>query len=136
MADAFTILGTVPTVELVGGAQTRPVRQINAVANESGATFSFIVTAPDFAPSHIELAAHDLAAGMNEYAAVPGVVYVQLYQGVNRSGQFEDRLAFTVQSASGASSEDFDVLYSTIAGDRFGKRVAAARANMAAIEAL
>lgn len=136
MGDGFTILGTVPTIELVGQNSTRPVRQITARADPSGVSFSFVVVPGDYQPSHVNLIAHDIAAALNKDALVPGVVDINVYQDVNSGGQFVNKAAVTVESTSGNSTVEIQIPYGSIFGASFAKQVAAARATMDEIEGL
>jgi ABC-type polysaccharide transport system permease subunit len=137
MAASFTILGTVPTVELVGSNQTRQVRQITAQALPSQITFSFIVVPGDFIPSHVSLIASTIAAALNARAQVPGVVDINVYQDVNGSGQFVNKAAVTVESTSGNSVVEVQIPYGDIFdAAAFTKAVRATRATLDEIDNL
>lgn len=136
MAEPYAILSTVPDVELIPPNQTRSVRVVTAQADPSGVAFSFTVVAADFAPSHINLIAHDIAAAINKAAAVPGVADIQQTEAVNASLNRFPAWLVTVESTSGNSADEISVPYGVLFDDRFMARVEKARDNLDAIEAL
>jgi hypothetical protein len=136
VATLYSILGSVSTVELIGGSSTRPVRLITARAEPSGVVFTFRVAPADFVASHVALIAHDIAQRLNIDAAVPGVVDLTVYLDVNQQGQYVYKATATVESSSGDSSADVAVPYNSLWDDRFDTLIERERANLDAIEAL
>jgi hypothetical protein len=134
--DLYEILGTVPTIELIGTNQTRPVRQVTARAKESQISFSFIVVPKDFVPTHVALYASTIAKALNKDAKVPGVVDINVYQDVNTGGQFVYKASVTVESTTGDSTVEIEIPYGDIFSADFNKAVVAARATLDEIEDL
>jgi hypothetical protein len=136
MAEAFQVLGIVPTVELVGQSSTRNVKLITARAEPSGAVFTWVQDPRDFTPANVELIGSGIAEAINAWANLPGVVDVTMYQDVAQSGQLVTYVAATVESASGNSTEDVRLATPAGLAAPFKALVAKTRAHLDAIEAV
>jgi hypothetical protein len=136
MDEIYKVLATVPDVELVQPNKTRPVRVVSARAIPSDVVFFFTVVKADFAPSHINLIAHDIALALNRDAKVAGVEAIEIGENINASLQRFPSATVTVSSTDGNLEDEITVPYGELFDDRFDKRVAAARANLDAIAEL
>jgi hypothetical protein len=136
MAEPYSILSTVPDVELIPPNQTRSVRVVTAQAEPSGVTFSFSVVAADFAPSHINLIAHDIATAVNKAAEIPGVASIDQTEAINADLNRFPAWNVTVESTSGNATDEISVPYGALFDERFAQRVEKARANLDSIEQL
>lgn len=136
MADNFEVLGVVSTVELIGQNQTAPVKLVTARTIPSGFVFSWVNPVAAFNPTEVHSVGTGIAGQLEKFGALPGVVDISMYQDVNAAGQFVNLVSGTVESDSGNSEET--VTLATPAGltDAFSKKVAKARANLNAIEAV
>lgn len=136
MAELYTILSQEAVTEFVPPSRTRERHEIWARAEPSGVVFTFRVVPADYAPAHVNLIAHDLAQTANALAARPGVVGVAMIQDINANNIVTTSWRVTVESASGDSSTDVPLTYSQGFGADGYRKVAAARANLDAIEEL
>lgn len=134
MANNYETLGAVGTVELLGGGKTQEVVQGTFRSKQTGVLFTLVIARVDWTPSHLALIVPVVTDAIDKSYEVPGVQDLNVYQDVNNTGQFVNRVDATVSSTSGNSTVTIHPAYGTMFDDRFAAAVNAEVANLDAIE--
>lgn len=123
-----------PTVELVGGTQVQDVQEVVTQAIPSNVIFTLRFVPEANVPTIVNSLRSEFAGYFNALAAIPGVAGVTTYQDLDGSDQIQDVMQLNVVSTSGRST-------APLVETQFGRNledmateVAAARANLDAIE--
>jgi hypothetical protein len=132
---AYRILDSGPDVELLGATDSRDVQFVLAQALPSNVIFTLRFLPEVFEPNYVAEVTGQFAGYFNAMKEIPGVSGVTTFQDVNDDDVLNDVMRIRVRSTSGATSFPIE-------DHQFGRRldyvaedVAAARANLDAIEA-
>lgn len=140
---AYSFLIAEPTVQVLSPEIIRDAQRVSAQAAKSGVVFSLLFapypTDPDgnviWTPEAIASQLSDWAGTWDTNAAVPGVLGIALSQDIDAAGLLKDVALVTVSSTSGNSTTQLNLYPADFFPDTFAPRVAAARAQLDAVEA-
>jgi hypothetical protein len=136
MAANYSILSQQRVDQYEPGGRVVSRYEIWAVANPSGVAFPFRVTPLDYGTNTVNIVATQLAHYYNLMAAQPGVVSIEVQQGVIGDNSFDTTILVTVESASGNSTDEVRLPYALLQHDPPWTRLTAAIAALDAVEAL
>jgi hypothetical protein len=136
MADTFTILSQEPTIERLGPTKTRPITIVTAIAKESGVVYWIKVLPANMTNAYLTQRNTTVARAMDTLAAKPGVIGVRVLEDTDPSDRFIQIVVVTVESSSGASTDDVRLSWEQAQGSAGYQRVAAVRARLDDVEGL
>lgn len=136
MADLYSVLSVIPETELIPPNRIRTVHEMTLRAKPSGVIFYYRAAPVDFNPAHLELILPEIAEVVNRAAAVPGVESLSVEQDLTPENFLDNKWLAVVASSSGDSLAEVRAPYGAIFDQTFAKKVAAARANLDALEKL
>lgn len=135
MAENYSIVGQYPTIETLGGTQTRDVTAVRAQSKPSGIYFETRIPSAGATAANIRSDVNGYAIIYELLMTIPGVKVVQWSQEPNAAGALEDHVLIYYTSTSGASSDVFDMPYSKWTQDYAAAQVKKGRAALDALEA-
>lgn len=135
MATNYTILGQYPTIETLGGTQTRDVQAIQAQTKPSGIYYETRIPSSGATTANIRSDVNGYAIIYELLLTIPGVVSVQWAQEPNAAGLLEDHVLIYYESTSGQSSGVFDMPYSKWTQNYAAAHVKTGIAALDAVEA-
>jgi len=112
----FTIVAQNPTVEFLGGTQTRNVVTVGFITDGHGIYGEARVIASIYSANEARHAALGVVVALETVASLPNVAGVEWGQSVNKSGLLVDQITVTVESDSGDST----ALYGPVAISALG----------------
>ena len=104
MADTFTVVTQYPTVEYLGGTQTRDVIAVGYTLKPSGLYFEARIPAASYTAAQVNDYGIGYSGTIGALLAIPGVTDGYWSQTPTAAGELEDQLTLTVTSDSGNSS--------------------------------
>lgn len=136
MAAQFKVVAQYPTVEFLGGTQTRDVNAVGAVTIPSGVYFEVRVPATSYGATLVNAALSGPASDYEELATYQNVAGVEWSQGTTTSGYLIDNVTITVQSTSGDSTAQITVPFSDLGPKLHEPQIDALNKQLDAIENL
>lgn len=134
MAGGYEILSSETTVELLGATDVQDVFQVTARAQPSGVVFNVRFPPIIDNPQSIRDILGEWAGWYNDLAALPHVAGLVNLQDIDAAGQINDVTQVTVRSTSGKTNYTITVPGEDIGSPKAGDDVAAAVANLDALE--
>lgn len=136
MALSFHIVSQHQDTELVGGSVIRDVMTVGATTIPHGVYFEVRVPMKNYGTQAVTIACEGRAEVIEAIMAVEGVIAVSYSQDVNAAGQLHDDYAVIVESTSGQSSTEVHPSTGFLDAGIIQAQVAAAVANLDAVEGL
>jgi hypothetical protein len=130
----YTILGTRPDLEFLGGTRTKPVMVVSVVTQEHGVYFETRIDTVDYTADVARQNANGFTIIYELLFQIPGVSDVGWAQEATPAGQLQDHVIVYVSSSSGQSSGIVDVPYSQFTQDIIAGKVKTLRAELDATE--
>ena len=127
MADTYTILGTRPDVEFLGGTLTRNVMVVSVLTREHSVYFETRIPSKDYTAQVAKENAFGFTIVYELLFDIPGVAAVTWSQQTTDTGQLQDHVLIYVESTSGNSSGIVNVPYSQFAQELVKPKVAKLR---------
>jgi hypothetical protein len=136
MADTFAVRTQYPTVEFLGGGQTRDVMAIGYVTKPSGIYFEVRMPKALYSAAQVRNYGIGYSGTIEACAAIPGIEEMVYTQTQNRAGVLVDNFVVYVSSTSGDSADsivlpfsDLNVEFAKPKVDRLRKELDAAEAS-------
>jgi len=131
---SYTILGTRPDVEFLGGQRTKPVMVVSVVTTTHRVYFETRIDTKDYTAQVAKENANGFTIVYELLFDIPGVEDVGWAQEATPAGQLQDHVIVYVASSSGDSSGIVDVPYSQFTQDKIAAKVGALRDQLDAAE--
>ncbi len=131
---SYTILGTRPDVEFLGGQRTKPVMVVSVLTTAHGVYFETRIDTKDYTATVAKENANGFTIVYELLFDIPGVADVGWAQEATPAGQLQDHVIVYVSSSSGNSSGIVDVPYSQFTQDKVAAKVGALRDQLDAAE--
>lgn len=136
MADDFEVRVQYPTVEFLGGSQTRDVMAVGYVTKPSGIYFEARLPRNLYDAALVHSYGLGYTGTIEQVAAIPGIDGMTWQQAQQRDGTLLDQMVIYVTSSSGNSSGSFVQPFGTLGPKWVTPKVKALRAQLDAAEAL
>jgi len=131
----YAIIAQYPTVEFLGGTQTRDVMAVGVRTNDHNVYFEFRLPKASYTADNVKADANGFTIVYELLFDIPGVTDVEWSQQPTPAGQLQDHVTVYFASSSGNSSSFLDFPYSRFTQDIIAAAVTAARAELDAAEA-
>lgn len=132
----YQIVTQYPTVEFLGGTQTRDVIAVGVRTNDHGVYFEFRLPKANYNAANVRNDANGFTIIYEDLFQIDGVTDVEWAQEPTASGQLADHVIVYFESSSGQSSSFIDFLYATqFTQGIISAAVGKARAELDAAEA-
>lgn len=130
MAATYTILGTRPDVEFLGGTLTRNVMVVSVLTRPHNVYFETRIPSKEYTAEIAKENANGFTIVYELLFDIPGVAAVTWAQQVSDTGQLADHVLIYVDSTSGNSSGILNVPYSQFAQELVAPKVSALRGQL------
>lgn len=130
----YAIIVQYPTVEFIGGTQTRDVMAVGVRTNDHGVYFEFRLPKADYNATNVKSDANGFTIIYELLFDIPGVADVEWAQEPTPAGELQDHVIVYYVSTSGNSSSFVDVPYSQFTQDHIAALVQAGRAELDSAE--
>lgn len=136
MAATYDVLYQYPTVEFLGGTQTRDVMAVGYQTKPHGVVFEARIPRNIYSAHEVNSEGIGYSGEIESVFTHPGVVDATWAQAANSAGFLIDELVLNVESTSGNSSATLTVPFSRMAPETLAPLVAHLRDQLDAAEAL
>lgn len=136
MANAYNFLASEFSTELIGGVEAQDTQRTTFQAAGSGVVFTVTVPHGDDLAGRTASAAGELASAFDAADKVPGVAALATGQDIDLGGNLTDVVTVAVTSTSGRSSTQITVPLAAVKAGQIDAQVAAARAQLDALEGI
>ena len=136
MAATYTVLYQYPTVEFLGGTQTRDVMAVGYQTSPHNVVFEARIPKADYTAAEVASFGIGYSGEIEDVFTIPGVVDATWAQVANAAGFLIDELVLSVESTSGNSSATLTVSFGQMAKETLAPRVAALREKLDEVEGL
>ncbi len=135
MADTFEVRVQYPTVEFLGGSQTRDVMAVGYVTKPSGIYVEVRIPKSTYTAAQVKSYGIGYSGTIEAVAAIPGVDGMTWSQVQRRDGTLGDVMTVYVTSSSGDSAGSFVLPFAQLAPELAAPKVAALRKQLDNAEA-
>lgn len=135
MAATYEVRTQYPTVEFLGGSQTRDVMAIGYVTKPSRIYFEARIPKKQYTPQEVKNYGIGYSGTIEAVAAIPGIEEMIYAPTQRRDGVLLDTFEVYVSSSSGDSADSFSLPFGQLAVEFVKPRVDAMRKALDAAEA-
>lgn len=138
MADNlnYTVDTQYPTVEFLGGTQTRDVVAVGITTQGHGVYMEFRIPQTLYSAKQVKAYATGYTGSIESQFDIQGVAGLQWSQQPNASGELQDVWTYTVTSSTGNSAATFTLPIGQATTDNVTKKVNALASQLNQAEAL
>lgn len=109
MAETYTLLGSLETVQFLGGTQTKDIVQVSAQTEPHGIYFEVPIPRVDYDAATVDAICTVTSANLEPAFEFPGVTDLEWIQTPLQSGYLKAQVIVYVSSDDGSSTGSFTV---------------------------
>jgi hypothetical protein len=136
VADTYEVRVQYPTVEFLGGSQTRDVMAVGYVTKPSLIYFEARIPRSQYSAQQVKNYGIGYSGTIESVAAVDGVAGMQWVQSQQPDGTLLDQMVIFVSSSSGNSSASFTQPFGSLTAEFVAPKVSKLRGQLDAAEGL